>query len=49
MLTLPLVFVVTILLGVPVAFCLGLAGIAFHTCHRTGAFQYPADPDFWGN
>jgi tripartite ATP-independent transporter DctM subunit len=29
MLTLPLVFVVTILLGVPVAFCLGLAGIAF--------------------
>ncbi len=27
--TLPIVFVVTILLGVPVAFCLGLAGVAF--------------------
>jgi hypothetical protein len=29
MLTLCVVFVVTILLGVPVAFCLGLAGVAF--------------------
>lgn len=29
MITLSLVFVVTILLGVPVAFCLGLAGVAF--------------------
>ncbi len=29
MLTLSVVFVVTILLGVPVAFCLGLAGVAF--------------------
>lgn len=29
MLTLAMVFVVTILLGVPVAFCLGLAGISF--------------------
>lgn len=29
MLTLVIVFVVTILMGVPVAFCLGLAGIAF--------------------
>ena len=29
MLTLAIVFVVTILLGVPVAFCLGLAAVAF--------------------
>ena len=35
MLALALVFVVTILLGVPVAFCLGLAGVAFILVSKT--------------
>jgi tripartite ATP-independent transporter DctM subunit len=39
MITLALVFVVTILLGVPVAFCLGLAGVAFILVSRQLPFN----------
>lgn len=42
MLTLSIVFVVTILLGVPVAFCLGLAAIAFIVA--TGAMPFNVLP-----
>ena len=42
MLTLSIVFVVTILLGVPVSFCLGLAGVAFIIV--TGAMPFNVLP-----